>query len=231
VLLEDAACASGSKYQGERVGHPHSLLACFSFHPRKVLSTGEGGMITTADEQLAARLRGLRQHAMSVSDLARHSSSKIVTEAYDEVGFNFRMTDMQAALGLVQLRRLAGFLERRRARAAKYTSGLAKLPFLVPPSEPNDCESNFQSYMVRMLENAPVGRDALMQAMLDRGISTRRGVMAIHRERPYAGPLWDLRLPETNKAADHAIILPLFDQMTDDDQDYVLEAIVDICNE
>jgi perosamine synthetase len=231
VLLEDAACASGSKYQGERVGHPHSLLACFSFHPRKVLSTGEGGMITTADEQLAARLRGLRQHAMSVSDLARHSSSKIVTEAYDEVGFNFRMTDMQAALGLVQLRRLPGFLERRRARAAKYTSGLAKLPFLVPPSEPNDCESNFQSYMVRMLENAPVGRDALMQAMLDRGISTRRGVMAIHRERPYAGPLWDLRLPETNKAADHAIILPLFDQMTDDDQDYVLEAIVDICNE
>jgi dTDP-4-amino-4,6-dideoxygalactose transaminase len=230
VLLEDAACASGSRYEGERVGHPHSLLACFSFHPRKVLSTGEGGMITTAHERLAARVRGLRQHAMSVSDLARHSSSKIVTEAYDEVGFNFRMTDMQAALGLVQLRRLPGFLERRRARAARYTSGLAKLPFLVPPSEPNGCESNFQSYMVRMLENAPVGRDALMQGMLDRGISTRRGVMAIHREPPYAVPLRDLRLPETNKAADQAIILPLFDQMTDDDQDYVLEAIVEICN-
>jgi dTDP-4-amino-4,6-dideoxygalactose transaminase len=230
VLLEDAACASGSRYQGERVGQPHSLLACFSFHPRKVLSTGEGGMITTADEQLAARLRGLRQHAMSVSDLARHSSSKIVTEAYDEVGFNFRMTDLQAALGLVQLRRLSGFLERRRARAARYTSGLAKLPFLVPPSESNGSESNFQSYMVRMLENAPVGRDALMQAMLDRGISTRRGVMAIHRERPYADPLWDLHLPETNKAADQAIILPLFDQMTDSDQDYVVEAIVEICN-
>jgi perosamine synthetase len=230
VLLEDAACASGSKYQGECVGHPHSLLACFSFHPRKVLSTGEGGMITTADEQLAGRLRGLRQHAMSVSDLARHSSSKIVTEAYDEVGFNFRMTDMQAALGLVQLRRLSGFLERRRVRAATYTSALAKVPFLVPPREPNGRESNFQSYMVRMLENAPVSRDALMQGMLDRGISTRRGVMAIHREQPYADPLWDLRLPETNKAADQAIILPLFDQMTDEDQNYVLEAIVEICN-
>jgi dTDP-4-amino-4,6-dideoxygalactose transaminase len=187
-------------------------------------------MITTADEQLAARLRGLRQHAMSVSDLARHSSSRIVTEAYDEVGFNFRMTDMQAALGLVQLRRLPGFLERRRARAARYSSGLAKLPFLVPPSELNGCESNFQSYMVRMLDEAPVGRDALMQAMLDRGISTRRGVMAIHRERPYADPSWDVRLPETDKAADQAIILPLFDQMTDSDQDYVVEAIVEICN-
>jgi perosamine synthetase len=230
VLLEDAACASGSKYQGECVGHPHSLLACFSFHPRKVLSTGEGGMITTADEQLAGRLRGLRQHAMSVSDLARHSSSKIVTEAYDEVGFNFRMTDMQAALGLVQLRRLSGFLERRRVRAATYTSALAKVPFLVPPREPNGRESNFQSYMVRMLENAPVSRDALMQGMLDRGISTRRVLMAIHREQPYADPLWDLRLPETNKAADQAIILPLFDQMTDEDQNYVLEAIVEICN-
>jgi dTDP-4-amino-4,6-dideoxygalactose transaminase len=152
-----------------------------------------------------------------------------VTESYDEVGFNFRMTDMQAALGLVQLKRLPGFVERRRTRAAKYTDGLAQLPFLVPPHEPDGCESNFQSYMVRMLEDAPVGRDQLMQAMLDRGISTRRGVMAIHRERPYADSLWDALLSETNKVADRAIILPLFDQMTDEDQDYVVETILEVC--
>ena len=229
MLLEDAACASGSKYQGVRIGHPHSLLACFSFHPRKVLSTGEGGMITTADEEIASRLKRLRQHAMSVSDLARHSSSKIVTETYDEVGFNFRMTDMQAALGLVQLGRLPGFLERRRARAAKYAEGLAQIPFFVPPEEPDGCESNFQSYMVRILEDAPFDRDELMQALLDRGISTRRGVMAIHREPPYADENWNQRLPETNKAADQTIILPLFDQMTDDDQDYVLESLLEVC--
>ena len=229
VLMEDAACASGSKYMAERIGRPHSLLACFSFHPRKVLVTGEGGMITTADEQIAARAKRLRQHAMSVSDLARHSSSKIVSESYDEVGFNFRMTDMQAALGLVQLQRLPGFLERRRARAAKYTAALGQLPFFVPPGEPEGCVSNFQSYMVRMLENAPITRDDLMQALLDRGISTRRGVMPIHRERPYADPCWDARLPETNRAADRTIILPLFDQMTDEDQDYVLDAILGVC--
>lgn len=229
VLIEDAACASGSSYKGQRVGHPHSLLACFSFHPRKVLSTGEGGMITTADAKIAARLKRLRQHAMSVSDLARHSSSKIVAESYDEVGFNFRMTDLQAAIGLVQLQRLPGFLQRRRARAAKYTSELQKLPFLLTPAEPDGAESNFQSYMVRIDEGAPIQRDDLMQSLLDRGISTRRGIMAIHRERPYLDAAWDERLPETNRVTDQAIILPLFDQLTDDDQDYVLESIFDVC--
>lgn len=227
ILLEDAACAIGSEYQGRLVAGQHSFLACFSFHPRKILTTGEGGMITTADEQIAARLKRLRQHAMSVSDLARHSSSKIVTEAYDEVGFNFRMTDMQAALGLVQLQKLPGFLQRRRARAAKYSQALSRMPFFVPPQQPAGCESNFQSYMVRMREEAPLGRDELMQAMLDRGISTRRGVMPIHRERPYADAKW--KLPESERAADQCIILPLYDQMTDDDQDYVIEAIAEVC--
>lgn len=228
ALLEDAACASGSNYFGERLGHPHSMLACFSFHPRKVLSTGEGGMITTADASIAGRLKRLRQHAMNISDLARHSSSQIVTESYDEVGFNYRMTDMQAALGLTQLRRLPGFLQRRRARAARYTAELSRLPFFVPPAEPAGCESNFQSYMVRTLKDSPLDRDQLMQQLLDRGISTRRGVMPIHRELPYASESWDARLPETNRAADCTIILPLFDQMTDEDQTYVLDAIFDI---
>lgn len=228
ALLEDAACAIGSTYMGERVGHPHSLLACFSFHPRKVLTTGEGGMVTTADGDLAAKLRRLRQHAMSVSDLARHSSSKIVTESYDEVGYNFRMTDLQAAVGLVQLSRLPGFLERRRKRAATYTEALANLPFFLAPSEPVNCKSNFQSYMVRMLENSPIERDELMQKLLDRCISTRRGVMAIHREAPYRDPVWDTKLPNTDKVTDATIILPIYDQMNDEDQEFVLESIFDV---
>ncbi len=224
-LLEDAACAIGSSYMGVRVGHPHSLLACFSFHPRKVLTTGEGGMITTADGDVAARLRRLRQHSMSVSDLARHSSTQIVTECYDEVGFNFRMTDLQAAVGLVQLDRLPGFVNRRRQRAAAYTKALGEIPFFVPPREPAGCESNFQSYMVRMLDSSSISREDLMQKLLDRGISTRRGVMAIHREAPYRHPQWDGRLPNTNDVTDSTIILPIFDQMTDADQEYVLDSI------
>ena len=106
VVVEDAACAIGSEYNHQRIGLPHTAMACFSFHPRKILTTGEGGMITTANEELAVRLRKLRQHSMTVSDLTRHSSTQVVTESYDEVGYNYRMTEMQAALGLVKLQRL-----------------------------------------------------------------------------------------------------------------------------
>ena len=126
-VVEDAACAIGSEYLGRRIGAPHGVMAIFSFHPRKILTTGEGGMITTADAELAARLRGLRQHAMSVSDVARHSASQIVFEEYNEVGYNYRMTDLQAAVGLVQLGRLDGFLARRRYLAGRYTERLQSL--------------------------------------------------------------------------------------------------------
>src|SRR6185312_1073195 len=142
---------------------------------------------------------------------------------------NFRMTDLQAAVGLVQLNRLPGFLDRRRKRAATYTKALAELPFFIPPTEPQDCESNFQSYMVRMLESSPISRDELMQKLLDRGISTRRGVMAIHRETPYRDPVLDQQLPNTNKATDSAIIFPIYDQMTDADQEFVVDALAEIC--
>ena len=110
IVIEDAACAIGSEYKGERLGQPHSQMACFSFHPRKILTTGEGGIITTADADAGARLRRLRQHGMTVSDVARHSSSKVMIERYDEVGYNYRMTDLQAAVGLVQLQRLESML-------------------------------------------------------------------------------------------------------------------------
>jgi perosamine synthetase len=225
AVIEDAACASGSVYQGQRIGLPHAFMACFSFHPRKVLTTGEGGMITTADEAVAARLRRLRQHAMTTSDLARHQSKSIMTEGYDEVGFNYRMTDMQAAIGLVQLGRLEGFLTRRRALALRYSEELSALGWLIPPHEPSGYRSNFQSYMARLRKDAPVSRDALMQTLLDRGISTRRGVMATHREPPYRDARWDKALVHTNAVTDESIILPLFHQMTDQEQEYVIECI------
>jgi dTDP-4-amino-4,6-dideoxygalactose transaminase len=228
IVVEDAACAIGSAYQGQRIGLPYADLACFSFHPRKILTTGEGGMLTTADEQVAARLRRLRQHAMTTSDLVRHQSQSVMAEAYDEVGYNYRMTDVQAALGLVQLGRLDGFLARRRALALRYSVALAKLGWLTPPQEPSGCRHNFQSYMVRLRPDAPVSRDALMQRLLDRGISTRRGIMAIHREPPYLDPRWEKQLPETNAVTDHTLILPLFHQMTEQEQDYVIECIREI---
>jgi dTDP-4-amino-4,6-dideoxygalactose transaminase len=222
LVIEDAACAIGSEYKGRRIGAPHTLMACFSFHPRKVLTTGEGGMITTADADVAARLRRLRQHAMSVSDVARHSSSRVITESYDEVGYNYRMTDLQAAVGLVQLERLDGMLARRRALAGRYTAELSSIPWLAPPLQPPGCLSNFQSYMARLDSDAPVTRDDLMQQLLDCGISSRRGVMAIHREFPYRS---GAHLPMTDQVTDTTIILPLFHEMTDEEQDYVIEQL------
>jgi perosamine synthetase len=224
LVIEDAACAVGAEYKGERIGRPHAAIACFSFHPRKVLTTGEGGMITTADEELAARTRRLRQHGMSVSDLARHSSNKVMTERYDEVGFNYRMTDLQAAVGLVQLRRLDEMLAKRRAFADRYTARLASLPWLVTPQEPAGNRHSFQSYMVRLLCDAPITRDQLMQELLDRGVSSRRGIMAIHREAPYRGD-WKKMLPVTNLVTDTTMILPLFHEMTEAEQDYVMECV------
>jgi perosamine synthetase len=225
AVIEDAACAIGSEYQGQRIGQPHSLMACFSFHPRKILTTGEGGMITTSDEGIADRIRKLRQHAMSVSDLARHSSSQIVTESYPELGYNYRMTDMQAALGLVQLQRLDEMIARRRYLAGRYSEALAQFDWLVPPVEPSGSRHNYQSYMVRLKDNAPLTRDQLMQEMLDRGISTRRGIMAIHREMPYSEERWTNGFPETDSVTNNCIILPLFHTMREEDQDYVIDCV------
>jgi perosamine synthetase len=228
LVIEDAACAIGAEYKGQRVGLPYSSIACFSFHPRKILATGDGGMITTADEGLATRMRKLRQHAMSVSDVARHSSSKVLVECYDEVGYNYRMTDLQAAVGLVQLQRLDGMLARRREQAARYSSRFSTLQWLVVPHEPAECRHNFQSYMVRLQNDAPVTRDQLMQELLDHGVSSRRGIMAIHRESPYRSEEWDHRLPVTNLVTDTTMVLPLFHEMTDEEQDYVMECIEEI---
>ena len=225
TIIEDAACAIGSEYKGELIGKPLGAMACFSFHPRKILTTGEGGMITTNDAKLAERLRHLRQHAMSVSDVVRHSSKQVTTETYDEIGFNFRMTDMQAAIGSVQLGRLNDFLEKRRFLAARYTEALQQLEWLQTPKVPVECRHNYQSYMVRLVDDIASRRDVIMQELLEKNISTRRAIMATHRELPYRSPRWDASLPQTNLVADTGLILPLFHQMTEADHDYVIEAL------
>jgi perosamine synthetase len=223
-VVEDAACAIGSEYDGKLIGKPLGTMACFSFHPRKILTTGEGGMITTNEAKLAERLRRLRQHAMSLSDVVRHNAKLISSETYDEVGFNFRMTDMQAAIGITQLGRLGDFLERRRYLAARYTENLQHLPWLQTPVVPPNCRHNYQSYMVRLVGDFAARRDEIMQDLLEKKISTRRAIMATHRELPYRSARWEKSLPQTNLVADTGLILPLFHQMTDSEQDYIIEA-------
>ena len=226
VVVEDAACAIGSRYDQALIGKPLGIMACFSFHPRKILTTGEGGMITTNDENIAERLRRVRQHAMSLSDVARHSARRIVTETYDEVGFNYRMTDMQAAIGITQLNRLDDLLARRRYLAARYTTALQGIDWLQTPTMPANCLHNYQSYMVRLTGDMAVKRDKVMQELLEKNISTRRAIMAIHREQPYCSERWNSCLPNTDLTTDTGLILPLFHQMADVEQDYIIESLL-----
>jgi dTDP-4-amino-4,6-dideoxygalactose transaminase len=227
-VIEDAACAIGSQIrlgeQWERVGRPHGTVACFSFHPRKVITTGDGGMLTTADPELDRKFRLLRQHSMSVPDTVRHGSKTVVFEEYPEVGFNYRMTDIQAAVGRVQLGRLADLLPRRVELANRYTKALARVRGVESPYVPEWARTNYQSYAVRVTREYPRKRDELMQVLLDRGISTRRGIMNSHQEAAYASGT-AVSLPHSEAARDEVVLLPLFGGMSDAEQDRVIEAV------
>ncbi len=232
-LVEDAACAIGSEllWRGrwERIGRPHGAVACFSFHPRKVMTTGDGGMLTTGDAALAARVRLLRQHAMSVSDTARHASASIVFEEYLEPAFNFRMTDLQAAIGRVQLARLDAVVAERRRLAAVYHDAFRDHPAWETYTEQPAARSNWQSYPVFLRDGAGVGQIAAMQHLLDRGIACKRGIGNAHQEPAYAGRSnWTKATGETlavsERLRDRTILLPLFHGMTRQEQDRVIEA-------
>src|SRR4051812_17872215 len=203
ALVEDAACAAGSTVDGRPSG-AGALLAAWSFHPRKVITTGEGGMVTTDNAGWAARLRRLREHGMNMSAADRHASAQPVLESYLETGFNYRMTDIQAAVGLVQLRRLDGLVARRRALAARYHALLADMAGVIPVRDPGHGTTNFQSFWV-LLERGD--RDAVLAALADAGVSARRGIMAAHLEPAYAGVVADL--PNTERLTRHSLILPL----------------------
>ncbi|WP_367319229.1 DegT/DnrJ/EryC1/StrS family aminotransferase [Streptomyces sp. HUAS ZL42] len=222
-LVEDAACAIGSTAGGKPVGHG-ALIAAWSFHPRKVVTTGEGGMITTDDAEWAARLRRLREHGMNASAAERHASNKPVLESYLEVGYNYRMTDIQAAVGLVQLRKLDAMIVRRRELAARYDTLLQGVPGLTPVRDPAHGQSNFQSYWVLVGEDFPVGRDDLLAALAEAGVSARRGIMAAHLEPAYAGHPC-APLPATERISRDSLILPLFHTMTEAQQDRVVAAL------
>jgi len=227
-VIEDAACAIGSevRWRGkwQKIGSPLGRVACFSFHPRKIITTGDGGMLTTDNAELDQKFRLLRQHAMSVPDTVRHSATSVVFEEYPTIGFNYRMTDIQAAIGSVQLSRLPDILARRRALADQYTAAIKRIPGLAPPYIPDWAQTNYQSYAVRVLPEYPLSRNELMEALLAQGISTRRGIMNAHQEAAYANNR--CALPHSEAARDEVILLPLFDSMTEEEQDRVIGALV-----
>lgn len=245
-VIEDAACAIASQIlwdgQWEKIGKPHGDIACFSFHPRKVITTGDGGMITTNNPEFDKQFRLWRQHGMSIPDTVRHGAKKVIFESYPILGYNYRMTDIQAAVGREQLKRLPEIIERRRYLAQRYHQMLADVPGLKLPTEATWAKSNWQSYCVRLPEKCD--QVQVMQAMLDAGVSTRRGIMCAHREAAYSIEAWSCgidieacnceqgkchRLTESEQAQERAIILPLFHQMTEQEQNRAVEELKKAC--
>jgi perosamine synthetase len=227
ILIEDAACAAGSSYKGKKIG-AHSDLVCFSFHPRKVISTGDGGMVTTNNDAYAERMKLLRQHGMSINAGARHGATKIMFEDHLEVAYNYRMTDIQAAVGIQQLAKLDWIVEERRKIAQRYLHELADITCIRLPREEDGYFTNWQSFSIFLKENAPLTRNDLMQALLDKGIASRRGVMTSHRETAYKVMCQGLSLPRTELACDSSIIIPLYVPMDANDVSTVIAALKEL---
>ena len=227
TIVEDAACAIGSTYRGRPVGS-HGHIACFSFHPRKTLSTGEGGMITTDDAEIAARARRLRSHGASVSAWSRNTSNGVVFEDYRELGFNYRMSDVQAAIGVAQVPKVPRLLALRRAAADRYDAAFRGLRELQVPARPSYAEHAFQSYGIRLTGECRRDRDSVLRALVERGISCRRGIPPIHLEPLYRDRFGPLSLPVTEDVAARSLFIPLYASLSESDQARVIDAVREI---
>ena len=229
ILIEDAACAIGSSYKGKKIGS-HSDLVCFSFHPRKVITTGDGGMITTSNKEYYDRLKLLRQHGMSVNDRVRHESKTVIFEEHVELGYNYRMTDIQASVGIKQLESLDWIINERRKIALFYIDQFKNLDFISLPTENENIFSNFQSFSIFLKPACRISRNELMEKMLEAGIATRRGVMTIHRELAYKNLEGNEILPISEDTSDRSIILPLYVGIENSELEYIVKFFKEFTN-
>jgi dTDP-4-amino-4,6-dideoxygalactose transaminase len=227
-IVEDAACAAGAAYGGRPAGTLGDA-ACFSFHPRKSVTTGEGGMLTTDDAGLAARAEVLRNHGASISEEQRHAGPQpYLLPAFDELGFNYRMTDVQAAIGLVQLGKLDGFVDERERGARFYREALAELDWLRHPAAPNDGRHAWQAYVTTVdPETAPLPRNELMARLHALGVATRPGTHAIH-QLGYYRERFGYRpddLPGARDCERNTMAIPLHNRMSESDYAYVVDCL------
>ncbi|MBT6050252.1 MAG: DegT/DnrJ/EryC1/StrS family aminotransferase [Lentimicrobiaceae bacterium] len=226
-VVGDAACAVGSEVKfnnsWDKIGKPHESIACFSFHPRKVLTTGDGGMLTTNNPSYDRQFKLLRQHAMSIPDTERHNAKKMIFEEYLTTAFNYRMTDIQAAVGIEQLKKIPEMIQSRRAIDKLYRKLLKDIKWLRLPVQPVYARSNWQSYPARVRPDAPVSRNELMQYLMDNGVSSRPGIMNAHQEKPYSKHNYEL--PESDKARDEVILFPIYKGLEENDVKVISDLI------
>jgi len=232
IIIEDSACALGAmigdKHQGA-FGNP----SCLSFHPRKSITTGEGGMILTDDDKLAERLRSLRSHGAATSEITRHKNHGFLLPGFDSIGYNFRMTDIQAAMGIAQMEKFDFILKTRRIKAARYNELLSAMDWIKPPTEPNGYYHTYQSYVCMLnFNNVSIAeggakRDSLLSILAEKGIATRQGTHAPHTLKCYKD-LYNLdenAIPNSFLCDMLSLTLPLYVQMTDTEQDYVVNQL------
>lgn len=227
-IVEDAACASGAGYKGTPAGGLGDV-GCFSFHPRKSVTTGEGGMVTTNNDELAETVNRLRNHGASVPEEVRHHGPQpYILADYEIMGFNYRMTDLQGAVGAVQIKKLDQFIDERRHWAEFYEQKFSEVPWLTAPITPAGYDHGWQAYVTLIDEKtAPHGRNEIMKILEERGISTRPGTHAVHMLGFYAKK-YELKpedFPGAQRANDFSMAIPLHNRMTAEDFEYVVETI------
>ena len=227
-IVEDAACAAGAALRGRPAGSLGDL-GVFSFHPRKSITTGEGGMVTTNNDKLAERVRMLRNHGASVSEEERHQGPRpYLLPDFDLLGFNYRMTDLQGAVGLVQLRKLDQFIDERAQMAARYRKELADIQWLRLPQEPSDGRHAWQAFVTYVdPKTAPRARNEMMEVLQQHGVATRPGTHAVHML-GYYQKHYGLKPDDFPGARDcdrHSMAIPLHNRMSAEDQAYVIDAL------
>ncbi len=227
-IIEDAACAAGGQYKGRSAGVLGDIAA-FSFHPRKSITTGEGGMVTTNDRAAAEIMDQLRNHGASISEEQRHLGPKpYLLPEFNMLGFNYRMTDLQAAVGLVQIEKLSQFIDERARWARWYAEQLADIEWLRLPKNPNNGRHAWQAFVTYVdPETAPVPRNEIMATLQDKGISTRPGTHAVHMLGYYRDSYGTKPddFPGARDCNDNTMAIPLHNKMTEEDYKYIADAL------
>lgn len=239
-IIEDAACAIGSeihyKENWEPIGQSHGDIVCFSFHPRKVITTGDGGMITTNNRDYYHKIRLWREHSISISSKDRHNTKEVLFEEHLDLGYNYRMTDVQAAIGRVQLRKIKELIKKRQKISKNYFELLNNINGIKLPFQHKWAKSNWQSFCIRL--SSKINQKQIMNDLMNFGISTKRGIMCAHLEPAYIKEKWNTglgvkdleKLQESKKATNHSILIPIFPSLLESEQIFIVNNLIKLIN-
>jgi dTDP-4-amino-4,6-dideoxygalactose transaminase len=224
IFIEDGACSLGATYKGKQVGGLGSPTS-FSFHPRKMITSGEGGMITTDDLAFVEKAQILRSTGASISDLARHQARGVLVQQYADTGYNYRMTDLQAAIALVQMDKIEQMLEQRRLQARRYDQALALMEHINAPYVPEHMSHCYSSYCVTLGPDCPVSQGELLEYMARHGVSCRIGIQPLHLEPYYKERPRQVDLSVSEEKARTTFFLPIFPGMKEEEQERIISAL------